>query len=74
MAPGASSPTPLAGTTETVIVESRVVACDGSGGPLGHPRVWLRIVDSQTVCPYCSRIFALRPDHLHLGAGDGHGH
>jgi uncharacterized Zn-finger protein len=69
MAFGAASPTPLTGTVETVTVESRVVACDGSGGPLGHPRVWLRIEDTQTFCPYCSRVFVLRE-----GAGDGDGH
>jgi uncharacterized Zn-finger protein len=69
MAFGAASPTPLTGTVETVTVESRVVACDGSGGPLGHPRVWLRIEGTQTFCPYCSRVFVLRE-----GAGDGDGH
>jgi uncharacterized Zn-finger protein len=69
MALGAVSPTPLAGTVETVTVENRVVACDGSDGPLGHPRVWLRIEGTQIFCPYCSRVFVLRP-----GAGDGHGH
>jgi uncharacterized Zn-finger protein len=69
MAFGAASPTPESGTIETVIVDDRVVACDGSEGPLGHPRVWLRIVDTQIFCPYCSRVFVLRP-----GAGAGHGH
>ena len=69
MAFGAATPTPEIGTVETVQVDSRVVACDGDGGPLGHPRVWLRIVDHQTFCPYCSRVFVLRE-----GAGDDHGH
>jgi uncharacterized Zn-finger protein len=54
---------------DTVVVESRVIACDGDPGPLGHPRVWLRIADRQIVCPYCSRVFVLRE-----GAGDDHGH
>ncbi len=66
---GASTPTPKLGLIETVTVDSRVVACDGSAGPLGHPRVWLRIVESQTFCPYCSRVFVLAQ-----GAGGDHGH
>lgn len=66
---GAQIPTPELGQTETIIVESRVVACDGGNGPLGHPRVWLHIVDQQTFCPYCSRIYRLAP-----GTGADHGH
>jgi uncharacterized Zn-finger protein len=69
MAFGAATPTPEFGSVETVRVDSRVVACDGDGGPLGHPRVWLRIEHEQTFCPYCSRLFVLNP-----GAGDDHGH
>jgi uncharacterized Zn-finger protein len=48
MAFGAASPTPETGTIETVTVDDRVVACDGSAGPLGHPRVWLRIVGGRS--------------------------
>jgi uncharacterized Zn-finger protein len=64
-------PDPVAAVTptETIHVDVRVVACDGGGGALGHPRVWLRIVDTQTMCPYCSRLYVLNP-----GAGNGHGH
>ena len=56
---GASTPNPTLGLIETVDVHSRVVACDGGAGPLGHPRVWLRIVGEQTFCPWCSRVFKL---------------
>ena len=28
---------------EVLTVTSRAVGCDGGGGALGHPRVWLRI-------------------------------
>ncbi len=63
---GADKPTPDIGQPETVIVDDRVVACDGNG-PLGHPRVWLRIVDHQTFCPWCSRIFLLNPAAEHTG-------
>ena len=66
---GANTPTPEVGELEIIMVESRVVACDGGTGPLGHPRVWLHIVDQQTFCPYCSRIYRLKP-----GAGTDHGH
>jgi uncharacterized Zn-finger protein len=69
MAFGSPQPTPELGTVETIEVGSRVVACDGGVGPLGHPRVWLRIVGEQTYCPYCSRVYRLRP-----GSGDGHEH
>jgi uncharacterized Zn-finger protein len=65
MAVPALTPTPLIGTLETILVESRIVACDGGDGPLGHPRVWLRIEAQQTFCPYCSRLFVLKP-----GTGD----
>ncbi|WP_428394826.1 zinc-finger domain-containing protein [Lichenicoccus sp.] len=61
MAFGASTPTPQLGEVETLVVTSRVVACDGDGGALGHPRVWLRIVEKQTFCPYCSRLYVLDP-------------
>ena len=54
---------------ETLQVDDPVVACDGGDGALGHPRVWLRIVDRQVQCPYCSRTYALRD-----GAGHGGGH
>jgi uncharacterized Zn-finger protein len=66
MALDAATPKPDIGTVETILVDSRVVACDGGDGPLGHPRVWLRIEQQQTYCPYCSRLFVLKP-----GAGAG---
>ena len=40
---------------ETRTVNSRKVACDGSEGALGHPRVYLQIPEAQgwVECPYC---------------------
>lgn len=36
------------------------VACNGGGGPLGHPQVWLTLgTDGEIVCPYCSRHYVL---------------
>ncbi|HTW28104.1 MAG TPA: zinc-finger domain-containing protein [Acetobacteraceae bacterium] len=49
-------PTP----TEIIPVDTPVVACDGGEGALGHPRVWLRIVSHDVMCPYCSRLFVLK--------------
>jgi uncharacterized Zn-finger protein len=47
---------------ETFVVTTRVVGCDGGGGPLGHPLVYLRMeADGEIVCPYCSRRFVLDP-------------
>jgi uncharacterized Zn-finger protein len=48
---------------ETVTVNERRVACDGSGGALGHPKVFLQIGDNGFVeCPYCDRRFVLDPN------------
>lgn len=62
---GASTPQTAPGLEpgdhEIIHVEDRVVACDGGSGAMGHPRVWLRIVNDQTFCPYCSRIYVLNP-------------
>ena len=39
------------------------VSCDGGGGALGHPQVWLNLqkeednAPAKAVCPYCSRLF-----------------
>jgi uncharacterized Zn-finger protein len=65
MPDGAAIPTP----TEIIHVDDPVVACDGGDGPLGHPRVFLRIEDESVMCPYCSRLFVLNP-----GAGHATGH
>jgi uncharacterized Zn-finger protein len=43
---------------ETVEISEMVAACSGSGGPLGHPRVYLNLAPSGRIeCPYCSRTF-----------------
>jgi len=53
---------------ETVETESTRVACDGGGGALGHPRVYLEMGDETAVeCPYCDKRFVLK-------AGAGHHH
>ena len=48
---------------EVIQVTAREVACDGGGGPLGHPKVYLHVDHEdgdQVTCPYCSRIYVYR--------------
>jgi uncharacterized Zn-finger protein len=45
---------------EIVYVRSRRFSCDGTGGALGHPRVWLEMGGEAFVeCGYCDRRFVL---------------
>jgi uncharacterized Zn-finger protein len=45
---------------ETVEVTTTDVNCDGDGGALGHPSVYLKIGARGWVeCPYCDRRFVL---------------
>ena len=45
--------------TQTIFTNDSRVVCNGGGGPLGHPQVWLILgSDGQVTCPYCSRKFA----------------
>ncbi len=56
---------------ETVEVENTRVACDGGGGALGHPRVYLTIGGDRHIdCPYCGCRFTLK-DGVEAGGG-GH--
>jgi uncharacterized Zn-finger protein len=53
---------------EIIDVSTAEVSCDGGGGALGHPRVYLKIGPEGWVeCPYCDRRFALDD-----GADAGH--
>ena len=43
---------------EIVEADGAVVRCDGGGGALGHPAVYLNMGDKEAIdCPYCSRRF-----------------
>ena len=45
---------------EVVSVRSKRVACDGVGGALGHPRVFMEMGEDNFVeCLYCDRKFVL---------------
>jgi uncharacterized Zn-finger protein len=51
---------------EVMEVSASRVSCDGGGGALGHPRVYLEMGDENFVeCPYCDKRFVLK---------DGTGH
>ena len=53
---------------EIVEVTTSRVACDGGGGALGHPKVYLEMGDENFVeCPYCDKRFVLKD-----GAGHHH--
>lgn len=56
---------------ETIEVETAEVGCDGGGGALGHPLVYLTLGhEGRIECPYCSRRYVLKE-----GAKTGtHGH
>ena len=42
------------------IVPSKKVSCDGGGGALGHPKVYLEIgEENEIICPYCSKLFKI---------------
>jgi uncharacterized Zn-finger protein len=75
--------TPNLPAPETIVVRSGRVACDGVGGALGHPRVWLEMGEASFVeCPYCDRRFVLptgsegtEDERLAPGVYEGpHGH
>jgi uncharacterized Zn-finger protein len=46
---------------EIIEVDESVAVCNGGGGPLGHPRVYLNLGSTGKIeCPYCSRLFVKR--------------
>lgn len=50
-------------------VREKVVSCDGGGGPLGHPRIFINTDKPEIcVCEYCGRAFANEKHREHLEA------
>ena len=52
---------------ERIEVKTATVGCDGGGGALGHPMVYLKIGAAKDgaaaiTCPYCSRRYVLSED------------
>ncbi|NDF13061.1 MAG: zinc-finger domain-containing protein [Proteobacteria bacterium] len=57
----AQKKTSTAPAFETIQVETHHVRCDGGGGALGHPMVYLEMGNqNHVVCPYCSRDYVLK--------------
>jgi uncharacterized Zn-finger protein len=51
---------------EIVETDNTRVACDGGGGALGHPKVFLEMGDENFVeCPYCDKRFVLKAGATH---------
>lgn len=56
----AASEPPREPEIETKPATQTRVACDGGGGALGHPRVYLEMgAQGQIDCPYCGCRFVL---------------
>lgn len=50
---------------ETFMVSGHQVACNGGGGALGHPRVYLELgSEGKAVCGYCGRVFIHSDDEI----------
>ncbi|MBL4870599.1 MAG: zinc-finger domain-containing protein [Robiginitomaculum sp.] len=46
---------------EIIPVQDHRVACDGGGGALGHPKVYMDMGQNHSVqCKYCDRKFVLK--------------
>lgn len=64
-------PRPLAGITMIAeqpirLVNSRTASCDGGGGALGHPKVYINLdKEGPKSCHYCGLQF--EQDHGHHG-------
>ena len=51
---------------EIVETDNSRVACDGGGGALGHPKVFLEMGDEGFIgCPYCDKRFVLKAGAVH---------
>ena len=82
-APAKAALTPNLPAPEIITVCSKRISCDGVGGALGHPRVYLEMGEADFVeCSYCDRRFVLAkgsegPEDERLAPGvyeGSHGH
>ncbi|CAK0756518.1 NADH dehydrogenase (ubiquinone) Fe-S protein 6 [Azospirillaceae bacterium] len=57
-------------SVELITVETSKVSCDGGGGPLGHPKIYLKMSqDGRGVCPYCGSHYGLKAGAKLEGGG-----
>ena len=50
-------------STKMIVTNQLRVACNGGGGTLGHPQIFLTLGnDGRVTCPYCSREFVKSAD------------
>jgi uncharacterized Zn-finger protein len=54
--PSQAAPPPA----EVIEVETNPVGCDGGGGALGHPLIYIPLRDGTGECGYCDRKFVLK--------------
>jgi uncharacterized Zn-finger protein len=51
---------------EIIKVDKTSAVCDGGGGPLGHPKIYLEMGNKTEIdCPYCGRQFVLSGEGAH---------
>ena len=50
-------------SANVIVTKQLRVACNGGGGALGHPKIFLTLgSDGKVTCPYCSREFVMSAD------------
>ena len=56
---------------EILSIAHSETSCDGGGGALGHPKVYLHVKEGEgsVQCPYCSRLFVLKDAQKQLQVG-----
>lgn len=55
---------------ETVEIDADVAGCDGGGGALGHPLVYLNLgAAGEVECPYCGRSYRKSASARRSGGG-----
>lgn len=46
---------------DIILITEHRISCDGGGGALGHPKVFLDVgSDGEVICGYCGRRFVLK--------------
>lgn len=55
-------PAPVVLAQPDIITTTARVSCNGGGGALGHPQIWLSLgEEGKVTCPYCSASFVKAP-------------